>query len=99
MQIEMRDGTVEYFYREESGGGGGTLAMPTTNIHTQFLNLLIRDTEVDYLENRDLNISQAQYWLGFNVEEDGADRADIFPSTEADKGRYTYDVRCIFGYF
>ena len=81
----MKAAEAEIFCRDESGGGGGTLATPTTNIHTQFLNLLIRDTEVDYLENRDLNISHVEYWLGFNFEED-ADRTDIFANpAEVDK--------------
>ena len=90
----MRAAEAEIFCREESGYGGGTLATPTTNIHAQFLNLLIRDTELDYLENKDLNISQVEYWTGFNVEEDdglAVSGNPLFPTTEVTFRNYRLD--------
>ena len=45
----MKAAEAEIFCREEEGG---TLATPTTNIHTQFLNLLIRDTEAVYMDDK-----------------------------------------------
>ena len=58
-------------------------------LQVQFLNLLIRDTEAAYLENK-LNVSLAEFWLGFNVEEYGVggltvSGVDVFPTAEADK--------------
>ncbi len=63
----------------DDAGGGGRIARPTTNILRQFLNVLVRKAEVAYGDKYSTNVSEAIYWLGFNVEVDATENYfDLF---------------------